>query len=63
MSGKYYQSRDSDLLDIQNSGKFKIDLNAKDQYGYTAFLLACKNGHMEITEMLIKKSNNIRIGE
>ena len=37
-------------------------MNAKnDSHGYTAFHLDCKNGHIEIAELLIQKSTELNI--
>ena len=39
----------------------KIDLNIKDNYGYTPFHNACQNGHVKLAEMLMKKSIELDI--
>ena len=41
---------------IQNTIKFKIDLNAKNRWNDTAFHLACKNRQLKIAKILIQKS-------
>ena len=46
---------------LQKSATFNIDLNAKDSDGNTAFELACKNGHLEVTRMLLEKSSELKI--
>ena len=46
---------------IQKSVEFKIDLNAKDFGGFTAFENACLSGHTKIVEMLLEKSDEFNI--
>ena len=46
---------------MQKSMKFNIDLNARDNSGYTAFHCACLEGHPKIAEMLILKSTEVNI--
>ena len=40
---------------IQNSDKFLIDLNARDNIGATAFEKACQQGKKDMVEMIIDK--------
>jgi len=35
------------------------DVNAKDNYGYTVLILAARNGHTEIVELLIERGADI----
>ena len=46
---------------LQKSRHFNIDVNAKNQYGETAFHFACDNGQTEVAEMLIQKSREFNI--
>ena len=46
---------------MKKSIEFKIDLNARDNFGDTAFHKACKNGHSKIAEMFIQKSAEFNI--
>ena len=41
--------------------KHNTVLNSKSLFGFTAFHLACKNGHLNTVEMLIQKSNELNI--
>ena len=41
---------------IRNSAEFIIDINAKNNFGKTAFHLAHEYGHSKIVEMLIQRS-------
>ena len=44
------------------AGKFiKVNVNAQNNYGYTALMLAAKNGHTEIVKMLIGAKANINV--
>ena len=42
---------------LKNSSELKIDLNIKDNDGYTA----CNNGHSEIAEMIMKSSLELKM--
>ena len=46
---------------VQNSNKLDIDLNVKDEYGWTAFNWACINGHSDVANILIQKSVKFNI--
>ena len=46
---------------MKKSIEFKIDLNARDNFGNTAFHKACKNDHSKIAEMFIQKSAEFNI--
>ena len=46
---------------MQKSAKLKIELNAKDFDGHTAFHLACKNGHSKIEVLLMQKYAELKI--
>ena len=44
---------------LQKSKEFKIQLNAKDNKGQTAFHLACKRGKTSIVKIMIENSDSI----
>ena len=46
---------------LQNSAFLKINLNEKDEVGWTAFHMACWNGHSELAELLMKNSGDLNI--
>ena len=46
---------------VQKSAKFNIDLNAKDNYGNTAFHFACYNKHESIVEMMMKNAKDFSL--
>ena len=54
-----YQWRIAEMI-LNKSDEFKIDLNAKDDNGETAFILACKRDSV-IVEVMIKKSSELSI--
>ena len=39
----------------------RIELNAKNIFGRTAFMLTCSNGHMDVVKMLLDHSNKIEL--
>ena len=41
--------------------ELKIELNAKSDFGRTAFHLACEKGNSKLAEMMMKKSNELKI--
>merc|ERR1712061_794464 len=43
---------------LQNN---EVDIEARDEFGYTGFLYACQEGHIEIVRLLIKKGVNINV--
>ena len=43
---------------MESSIRKKIDLNARDKFGYTAFLNACKWGNADIVQLLLHNSKN-----
>ena len=49
------------IWNTQKSVEFNIDLNATDDYGYTAFKTVCCMGHANIAQMLIQKSVEFKI--
>ena len=46
---------------MKNSAEFNIDLNAKDNDGWTAFHWACFNGHTSIIKIMISKSESLKL--
>ena len=42
---------------MQNSVEYKIELNAKDNYGKTAFHLACQYGWKYVVETMIENAD------
>ena len=48
---------------IKNSSELKIDLNSKEEGGWTAFHLACCNyyNYSDIVEMIMKNSSALDI--
>merc|ERR1719288_337142 len=46
---------------MQKSVELNIELNVKDSLGQTAFLMACKNGHTKLVEMLLQKSAELNM--
>ena len=46
---------------LQRSSELNIKFNARDKEEYTAFHLACKNGHLNVVELLMKKSSKFNI--
>ena len=46
---------------LQRSSELNIKFNARDKEEYTAFHLACKNGHLSVVELLMKKSCKFNI--
>ena len=46
---------------IHNSAALGIDLNTKDDHGYTAFHLACDRGHTNVAKMIMSNSAALKI--
>ena len=46
---------------IRNSAALCIDLNTKDDHGYTAFHLACDRGHANVAKMIMANSAALKI--
>ena len=46
---------------IHNSAALGIDLNTKDDHGYTAFHLACDRGHANVAKMIMANSAALKI--
>ena len=46
---------------IHNSAELGIDLNTKDDHGYTAFHLACDRGHANAAKMIMANSAALKI--
>ena len=46
---------------IHNSAELGIDLNTKDDHGYTAFHLACDRGHANAAKMIMSNSAALKI--
>ena len=46
---------------INTTDELQIDLNTKDNLGWTAFHQACFYGHPEIAEMIMKNSSELKI--
>merc|ERR1712062_325750 len=46
---------------IKMSAKFNIDLNSKNEQGWTVFHLACSEGRKNIVEMMVKNSADFDI--
>ena len=46
---------------LQKSADLKIDLNAKDEYGYTAFHRVCSFENTNIVKMVIEKAEYSRL--
>ena len=46
---------------MKKSLELKINLKNKDRYGYTAFHLACQNGHIRIVDMMIEQSKSLEL--
>ena len=46
---------------MEKYAELKVELNARDDYGLTAFHWACKKGHFKIAKILIEKSGDILI--
>ena len=46
---------------VQKSAHFKINLNAKDRSGMTAFYWACSWGQKDIVEMMMNYANSFKI--
>ena len=46
---------------MKNSVKFNIELNAKDNYGSTAFHFACRYGKTSIVDMMINNSESLKL--
>ena len=46
---------------MKNSAKLNIDLNAKDNCGWTAFHLACRHGQVKVAEIIMKNSAEFNI--
>ena len=49
------------LMILKKSDALKIEVNTKNNYGYTAFHLVCWKGHLEIAEMIMKYSLQLNI--
>ena len=46
---------------VQKSAAFNIQINAKNDFGWTAFHAVCSNGHSEIAKLLIQVSFEFNI--
>ena len=46
---------------MKNAESAEIDLNSKDNYGWTAFHWACYWGHSELVEMIMKNAESSEI--
>ena len=46
---------------IKNSAALGIDLNTKDDHGYTAFHLACERGHTNLAKIIMANSAALKI--
>ena len=46
---------------MKNSVNLKIDLNARDKYGNTAFHYACMFGRKETVKMMIENSESLKL--
>ena len=46
---------------IHNSAELGIDLNTKDDHGYTAFHLACDRGHVNAAKIIMANSAALKI--
>ena len=60
MACLYGQAELAEII-MKNSAKLNIDLNAKDNDGWTAFHFACKYGQLKIAEMLMNNYINVNI--
>ena len=50
-----------EIIFLEKYAELKVELNARDEYGYTAFHWACKEGHFKIAKILMEKSADILI--
>jgi tetratricopeptide (TPR) repeat protein len=60
----FYACEHDDTLtasEIVLNSKKKIDINAKDQYGYTPLVWAVMNGNIEIVSLLAKNGANVNV--
>ena len=46
---------------MDNSSERNIDLNARDNYGWTAFKIACNNGRKDVVKLFIEYSKTKEI--
>ena len=46
---------------MKNSANFSIELNAKNNTGWTAFHYACINGYTSIVDMMISNSESLKL--
>lgn len=42
-----------DMIDLLI--KYKADVNKRDCFGNTPLMVACRNGHLDVVEMLLEK--------
>ena len=46
---------------LKKSDALKIEVNTKNNYGYTAFHLACQRGHANVAKMIMANSAALKI--
>merc|ERR1712062_597540 len=43
-------------MGLLDNSERNIDLNARDNYGWTAFMIACRYGHKDVVQLILDNS-------